>query len=190
MILIRPSHLLLLCCAALGGLNGCATTSKEWHEGVSQSIDKALTPQPAENNSKSAETPTEQATPPVPDMITDALLTPLDQADITAQQVSEPRFDIAAENTEARALFMSLVKGTPYSMVVHPDVSGNITLKLKNVTIEEALSTIRQVYGYDFRREGMRFMVFGKGLQTRLYPVSYLNFKRRGLSDTHVSSVN
>lgn len=188
MIFFRPPHLLLLCCAVMGGLNGCATTSKEWHEGVSQSIDKALTPQPVENNDNPLQATPAQATPPVPDTITDALLTPLGQADISAQPVSEPRFDIAAENTGARALFMSLVKGTPYSMVVHPDVSGNITLKLKNVTIEEALSTIRQVYGYDFRREGMRFMVFGKGLQTRLYPVSYLNFKRQGLSDTHVSS--
>ena len=187
MTMNRPHYILLLCSVILGTLNGCAATSKQWHEGVSNSIDTAFSQKPAPKD-QLAETKTEQGTPPVPDSITDALLAPLDQADISAKTVSEPRFDIAAENTEARALFMSLVEGTPYSMVVHPDVSGNITLKLKNVTIEEALNTIREIYGYDFRRQGMRFMVLGKGMQTRLYPVSYLNFKRQGLSDIHVSS--
>ena len=187
MTMNRPHYILLLCSVILGTLNGCAATSKQWHEGVSNSIDTAFSQKPAPKD-QLAETKMEQGTPPVPDSITDALLAPLDQADISAKTVSEPRFDIAAENTEARALFMSLVEGTPYSMVVHPDVSGNITLKLKNVTIEEALNTIREIYGYDFRRQGMRFMVLGKGMQTRLYPVSYLNFKRQGLSDIHVSS--
>ena len=73
-------------------------------------------------------------------------------------------------------------------MVVHPDVKGTITLSLKDVTIDEALSTIRQMYGYEYRREGMRYMILGQGMQTRLFPVNYLNFKRKGMSDTHVSS--
>jgi len=192
MNIIRIQHLLLIGATMLSGLSGCATTSNQWHESVSNTIDAALAPEATETNQPdqtALATTAPPEIPAVPDDIANALLTPLNQAaDVRPDKVSEPRFDIAAENTEARALFMSLVEGTPYSMVVHPDVSGKITLKLKNVTIEDALSTIRQIYGYDFRREGMRFMILGKGLQTQLFPVSYLNFKRKGLSDTHVSS--
>ncbi len=166
------------------GLNGCATTSPQWHDSVSSKISSALTTAATEAQPERQEPTTE-----IPADISKALLTPLDPIDtISNKDVSEPRFDIAADNTPAQALFMSLVEGTDYSMIVHPDIIGTISLQLKDVTIEEALGTIRQIYGYDYRREGMRFMILGKGMQTRLFPVSYLDFKRKGLSDTHVSS--
>lgn len=168
------------------GLNGCATTSPQWHESVNDKINTALT---VVDSNAEQKTVLQPAAPAIPDDVSNALLAPLDPiAGLRTDAVSEPRFNIAAENTPAQALFMSLVEGTAYSMIVHPDITGTISLQLKDVTIEEALSTIRKIYGYDYKREGMRFMVLGKGMQTRLFPVSYLDFKRKGLSDTHVSS--
>jgi len=157
-------------------LSGCANTPKQWQDNVSNEIDSAL---------NTTETPSN----PVPANISAALMPPLENlASLSLEAPPEPRFDISANKTSARAIFMSLVEGTPYSMIVHPDVKGRISLTMKGVTIDEALSTIRQMYGYEYRREGLRFMILGQGLQTRLFPVSYLNFKRKGLSDTHVSS--
>ena len=52
----------------------------------------------------------------------------------------------------ARAFFMGLVDGTPQNMLVHPDVNGRVTLQLKQVTVEEALDAVRDLYGYDYRR--------------------------------------
>jgi len=158
-------------------LSACANTPGKWHTDVSNKIDKSL------------DTATAPATTAVPENISAALLPPLSSLDaLTEEKTPEPRFDISAHNTSARAIFLSLVEGTPYSMIVHPDVKGKITLNLKDVTIDEALSTIRKIYGYEYQREGMRYMVLGQGMQTRLFPVSYLNFKRKGMSDTHVSS--
>jgi len=157
-------------------LNGCANTPRHWHTNVANDIDSTLQTTASSGNT-------------VPANISAALMPPLQNlASLTQEAPPEPRFDISANQTSARAIFMSLVEGTPYSMIVHPDVKGNITLNLKDVTIDEALDTIRQMFGYEYRREGMRFMVMGQGLQTRLFPVNYLNFKRKGLSDTHVSS--
>ena len=100
----------------------------------------------------------------------------------------EARFDLSLNNAPARNVFMGLVEGTPYSMVLPPDIGGTLSLHLKGTTVPEAMEAIRRVYGYDYRREGKRFMVLGRGMQTRIYPVNYLNLNRKGKSDTRVSS--
>lgn len=38
---------------------------------------------------------------------------------------------------------MALVSGTRYSMLVAPEVAGNVTVNLKSVTVREALETLR-----------------------------------------------
>src|SRR5437773_1143435 len=60
---------------------------------------------------------------------------------------SEPRLNVDAENAPARAFFMALVDGAPYSMLVHPQVSGSVSIHLKQVTVEQALEAARDLYG-------------------------------------------
>jgi len=55
----------------------------------------------------------------------------------------EPKFDLAVANAPASQVFMAIVSGTRYSMLVHPGVRGNVTLNLKDVTIHEALDSVR-----------------------------------------------
>lgn len=100
----------------------------------------------------------------------------------------ETRFDLSVSNAPARQVFLSLVEGTPYSIVLHPDVSGQVSLQLKGVTVPEALETLRRMYGYHFRREANRYFILGSGMQTRIFPVNYLTMNRRGKSDTRVTS--
>ncbi|MBN8285605.1 hypothetical protein, partial [Zoogloea sp.] len=45
----------------------------------------------------------------------------------------KPGASVALVNAPASQVFMALVSNTPYSMLVSPEVSGNVTVRLKNV---------------------------------------------------------
>jgi MSHA biogenesis protein MshL len=100
----------------------------------------------------------------------------------------DQRFDLTVANAPAQQVFMSIVAGTRYSMLVHPQVAGTVSVNLKDVTVEEAMSSIRELYGYDYKIEGTRIFVQPAGLQTRIFQVSYLSTQRRGITEVRVQS--
>ncbi len=117
-----------------------------------------------------------------------AMMPPL-QLDLpTSSKSVEPRFDLAVSNAPAAQVFMALVSGTRYSMMVTPEVSGNVTVNLKNVTVREALETLRELYGYEYKVQGTRIYIQPNTLQTRVFKINYLDGKRQGQSELRVLS--
>ena len=100
----------------------------------------------------------------------------------------EPKFDLAVNNAPAQQVFASIVSGSRYSMLVHPSVTGSVSLNLKDVTIRDTLDALRDLYGYEFRIDGTRIFIQPAGLQSRIYQVNYLQGQRRGSSDVRVQS--
>ena len=127
--------------------------------------------------------------PVTPEAVSQALLPPLvlemPRADV---QKPETRFDLSVNNAPAGQVFMAIVSGTRYSMVMHPDVKGDISVHLKDVTVTEALDTLRDLYGFDYSLQGNRILVLPATLQTRIFQVNYLHAQRRGQTQTRVSS--
>lgn len=101
---------------------------------------------------------------------------------------AEPRFDLAVNHAPAAQVFLQLAQGTHYNMLVSPDVTGNLSVALKDTTVPEALDTMRELFGYDFRIVGNRIFVYSNAVQTRLYRINYLPGRRQGESDIRVSS--
>lgn len=123
------------------------------------------------------------ATSTLPPDVSAALLPPLS----TAAALDE-RFDVRAQGVPAASFFQSLVEGTRYNVVVHPDVDVVVDLRLGDVTVPEVMDIAADLYGLDIRRNGRLFRVMANELQTRLFAIDYLHFKRRGGSETRVSS--
>ncbi|MBU1425318.1 MAG: secretin N-terminal domain-containing protein [Gammaproteobacteria bacterium] len=124
-----------------------------------------------------------------PEAVDQALLPPLAVPNaISGNKPLETKFDLSVNSTPAKQVFMAIVSGTRYSVLVNPDVSGNISLALKDVTVFDALEAIREMYGYDYKVDGTRIYIQPLTLQTRLYQVNYLTGRREGRSSVRVAS--
>ena len=131
----------------------------------------------------------ERKPPARPEALDRALLPPVQMGMPSVAGVDlEQRFDLNVSNAPAAQVFMSIVSGTRYSILLHPEVSGVITVSLKDVTVEDALSAIRELYGYDYRVDATRIYVQPAGMQTRIYQVNFLPGQRRGTSEVRVTS--
>jgi len=124
-----------------------------------------------------------------PDTVNQALLPPLTvELPRTDSKPVEAKFDLAVNDTAAQQVFMAIVSGTRYSVLLHPEVGGSISLNLKDVTVFDALEAIREMYGYDYKVDGTRIYIQPLTLQTRIFQVSYLTGQREGRSSLRVAS--
>jgi MSHA biogenesis protein MshL len=174
----KKHQMKLLCCSAVLVLMGCQSAPKPPTD-VTQALDKAI----AQANQPTAPTPLQA----LPNSVRQELM----QKEIQQARhglLAEKRLEIAASGVAADQFFAAIVDDSSYSIAVHPDVSGNITLNLKNVTLDEALDVVESLYGYDIRREGRVIQVYPAGIRTETIPLDYLYVKRRGISSTSINS--
>lgn len=165
----QMSKILVLCVLLLAG---CAsnTSRNQTVDSIRQTLNQAAVPSslPAVN---------------------DALLPPLNIAMINPDiKPADAKFDLVVNDTPVSQVMTAIVSGTRYSMMIHPDVSGNISLNLKDVTVFEALNAVREMYGYDYKLEGTRIFVQPLTLQTRIFQVNYLTGNRAGTTSVRVTS--
>jgi MSHA biogenesis protein MshL len=116
-----------------------------------------------------------------------AILPSVFLADDMAEPVEE-RFNIVANRENAQNFFANVVAGTDFGVAVSPELEGEISLSLPNVTIDDVMQAVQQTYGYQISRRGNIYHVQPGGLQTRLFTVDYLNVTRTGSSSVQVSS--
>ena len=157
----------------MASLMGCSMGHRDPVE-IKQALNEAVN----DNNSSSIDD--------LPDSVQADLMPDIEGVKGASKPIK--RFRVQAQNVDAKAFFASLVQGTDYSTIIHPDVSGQITLNLSDVTLDEVLNSVRDIYGYDIAKSGKVIQIYPAGLRTETIPVDYLQFKRKGLSLTTITT--
>lgn len=124
-----------------------------------------------------------------PPAVTQALMPELAPMSLNPPLSASPSsFNISVHEVDAREFFMSLVVDSQENMVVHPQVAGRISLELKNVTVPQVLSSVQKVYGYDYSKTDIGYIIYPAALQTKIFKIDRIDLLREGSSNTRVTS--
>ncbi|MGY8836728.1 MAG: pilus (MSHA type) biogenesis protein MshL [Enterobacterales bacterium] len=122
----------------------------------------------------------------MPSELTQSLLSSINNEQTISDDLSIKRFDVAANDVEIGAFFAGLTDDTPFSVAVHPEVNGTISLNLKSVTFNEVIVVIKRMYPLDIVNEGRIVQVLPAKMRTETIPVNYLMMQRHGQSTVSV----
>ncbi|WP_198556414.1 pilus (MSHA type) biogenesis protein MshL [Glaciecola sp. 33A] len=98
------------------------------------------------------------------------------------------KYDINARQIDAVSFFSGLVKDTPFSVAMHPDINGLISLDLKQVDLETIFELVSDLYGFHIDRIGNIYKVFPAGIRTETFSINYLLMQRDGSTQTSIIS--
>lgn len=161
-------------------LMGCESTEKT--DLAQQSMEDALAGQVNEMDSNSELTDLDE----LPDAVSQ-LLEP-DQDASNEPLFGVTKYDINAQDVDAQSFFAGLVGDTPYSIAIHPEVTGTISLNLKQVSLDQVLSLVSDLYGYDIQKREQVYRVFPSGMRTETFAVNYLLMQRDGMTQSSITS--
>lgn len=122
----------------------------------------------------------------LPDAVSQALMPGAMQQSDTL--FGKTKYDVNAQQVDAASFFSGLVKDTPYSVAIHPEVSGTISLNLKQVELEQIFALVSDLYGFEIQRNERIFRVFPAGMRTETISVNYLLMQRTGATQTSITS--
>jgi MSHA biogenesis protein MshL len=189
-------------------LSACSTTYPTRDLSAQNRIDETL---------KQASIPKTSPPVTLPPAVSQSLLPPLRNTLPRAAAPTEPRFDLVLIDAPVGQVLHAIVADTRYSILLSPRASAPmaaaggaqadaasqaaaaaaaanasrrelLTVRLKNVTVFEALDAVRETYGYEYTVSGTRIFVDPPEMQTRFYQVNYTLGQRRGVSDLQVVS--
>lgn len=178
MVTMKQSKLKIALSTFLLVLTGCQSTPDHPTD-MKDGLDQAISETKTLNSPK----PLKQ----VPNSVQQELMSK-NMAQAKQGLLSEKRLEISATSVAAKDFFTAIVADSIYSVAIHPDVSGNITLSLTDVTLPEAIDVIEDIYGFDIRVNGNVIQVFPAGIRTETFALNYLFLKRFGTSSTSINS--
>ncbi|WP_169579601.1 pilus (MSHA type) biogenesis protein MshL [Saccharospirillum impatiens] len=161
------------------GLTGCTSISQPREPAEAPGLDTRSVIEQELND----------ATPPAPERspVTAPEELSSDLLDFSQAPVTRQRFDVQATDVPLTRFFSDLGRTQGVNILVDPAITGTLTLNMTSVTLDQVMSAVRDIYGYDYQRTDYGYRVLPNQIATRIYRLNYLNVARSGRSDTTVS---
>ncbi len=126
-----------------------------------------------------------QVTASLPEVVSQALSASPTQT----KQHHWRRFNLSVNKMPAKQFFSYLASLDNVNMVVSPDITGVITLNLKQITLPEVLHALTDSYGFRIENKDFGFKVMQERLLTRIYTIDWLSMTRSGKSSMNINDL-
>ncbi|NQT55142.1 MAG: secretin and TonB N-terminal domain-containing protein, partial [Desulfobacteraceae bacterium] len=102
------------------------------------------------------------------------------------EEIKEPEklYSLSFREADIHEILTVLARESRLNIVVDPDVTGKVTVDLKEVTLARALDCLLTPLGLAYKRDGNVIRVSPVRMQTRIFTLNYLTTKRVGKSVT------
>jgi len=92
----------------------------------------------------------------------------------------ERLYSLSVRDADVQEILLAFARDASLNLTVDPDVTGKVTVDLKNVTLEKALETILSPIGIEYRKEGNLIRVLKPKPETRIFSLNYITSIRTG----------
>lgn len=147
---------------ALLGLAGCATAGNPGEPTTRVSVE------PAASVARDS-----AALPDLP-------ATRMDEAHGPGQRIEQ----LQVVNQDLRRVIRSLAENFGFDYEIDPSVSGQVTTRLRGVTLQQALDAVVVPHGYSYEIQGNVLRVTPARMPTRIFSLDYISMSRAGLGST------
>ncbi len=126
--------------------------------------------------------PSPPAVGPVAATLPDALLEGVEKPRRSKREFRGParRYTLVMAGADARELFLSLARENDFNLVLSPEVSGTVTMDIKEATAEELMDEVCGMLACRVAYTGDTIRITPAMRVTRVFPVDYLITTRTG----------
>ncbi|MCI0545295.1 MAG: secretin and TonB N-terminal domain-containing protein, partial [Actinobacteria bacterium] len=104
------------------------------------------------------------------------------------RKLEERLLSFSVKGIDVKEVLRGLAEASELNIVFDPDISGSVTIDLKDVTLADALELVLGPLGLEYRRERNVIRVRKPQLETRIFTLDYVNLTRGGTSTMSVSA--
>jgi len=125
-----------------------------------------------------------ESSAPKPPPVRSLLVTTIDE------KLPEPKelISFALKDADIKDVLMGLSRMSRYNIVFEQDISGKLSVDLKEVTLEEALKLLLPPMGLEFKRDGRMIQVSKPKVETRIFTLNYVSTTRKGKNQIQAAS--
>ena len=105
-----------------------------------------------------------------------------------AKKIPEKLYSLSARDANIQEVLLAFSKESDRNIIIDPELSGKVTVDLKQVTLKEALEAILSPVGWTFRLDDKFIKISRLQMEIRLFTLNYIATKRSGKREIFAST--